>query len=88
MIAHLRSEAKDPDDCIDVMMFAKYLEKIGDHAVNIANWAISRKREKWITSVCFKRSPDDLQMPREVRNRCIYFTSTGNDIDGIDSADD
>ena len=40
VIAHLRSEAKDPDDCIDVMMFAKYLEKIGDHAVNIANWAI------------------------------------------------
>ena len=40
VIAHLRSEAKDPDDCIDAMMFAKYLEKIGDHAVNIANWAI------------------------------------------------
>lgn len=40
VIAHLRSEAKDSDDCIDVMMFAKYLEKIGDHAVNIANWAI------------------------------------------------
>ena len=27
-------------------------------------------------------------MPREVRNRCIYYTSTGNDIDGIDSVDD
>ncbi len=23
-----------------------------------------------------------------MRNRCIYFTSTGNDIDGIDSVDD
>ena len=29
-----------------------------------------------------KRSPDDLQMPHEVRNRCIYFTSTGNIISG------
>lgn len=40
VIAHLKSEVKDPDDCIDVMMLAKYLEKIGDHAVNIASWAI------------------------------------------------
>ncbi|MBQ8310912.1 MAG: phosphate signaling complex protein PhoU [Clostridia bacterium] len=26
--------------CIDLLMIAKYLEKIGDHAVNIADWVI------------------------------------------------
>ena len=24
--------------CIDIMMIAKYLERIGDHATNIAEW--------------------------------------------------
>lgn len=31
------------DICIDMMMIAKYLEKIGDHAVNIAEWEIFRE---------------------------------------------
>lgn len=26
------------EDCIDLMMIAKYFERIGDHAVNIAEW--------------------------------------------------
>ena len=30
------------DLSIDVMMIAKYLEKVGDHAVNIADWEIFR----------------------------------------------
>jgi len=32
-----------PDVCVDIMMIAKYLEKIGDHAVNIAEWEIFRE---------------------------------------------
>lgn len=35
--------AKKPDDgefALDILMIAKYLERIGDHAVNIAQWVI------------------------------------------------
>ncbi len=39
----LKREAKDADMCIDAMMLAKYLEKIGDHAVNIGEWTIFRE---------------------------------------------
>ena len=34
---------KNPEDgeyALDLMMIAKYFEKIGDHAVNIANWVL------------------------------------------------
>lgn len=34
-----RSEA-DSEYAIDLLMIAKYLERIGDHAVNIANWVL------------------------------------------------
>ena len=33
-------EGEDTDDCVDVLMMAKHLEKIGDHAVNVAEWAV------------------------------------------------
>lgn len=43
IIRFLREEAFPADECIDVMMIAKYLEKIGDHAVNIAQWECFRE---------------------------------------------
>lgn len=38
IIKMLKNDTKHVDDCIDVMMIAKYLERIGDHAVNICEW--------------------------------------------------
>ena len=43
LIRSLKREVKDADECIDVLMLAKYLEKIGDHAVNICEWEIFRE---------------------------------------------
>ncbi len=42
VIAGLRAESENADAYIDMMMLAKYLEKIGDHAENIAKWQIFR----------------------------------------------
>lgn len=43
LIQHIRENTQDTDDCIDVLMLAKYLEKMGDHAVNIGDWTIFRE---------------------------------------------
>lgn len=43
LIELLKRDAKDADDCIDVLMVVKYLEKIGDHAVNIGQWAVFKE---------------------------------------------
>ena len=40
LIEHLKQGTADPDNCIDILMIAKYLEKIGDHAVNEGEWEI------------------------------------------------
>lgn len=36
----LKNEKIDPNEAIYVLMVAKYIERIGDHAVNIAEWII------------------------------------------------
>ena len=40
IIKHIRQNTQDADECMDILMLAKYLEKIGDHAENIGNWTI------------------------------------------------
>ena len=39
-IAHIRSGTADGEQAVDLLMVAKYFERIGDHAVNIAEWVI------------------------------------------------
>lgn len=38
IVRFLRKGEFPEDECIDIMMIAKYLEKIGDHAVAVAEW--------------------------------------------------
>lgn len=38
IVLELKKETKYIDDCVDILMTAKYLERIGDHAVNICEW--------------------------------------------------
>ncbi len=40
LVKQLKSDAAGVDDCIDALMLAKYLEKIGDHAVNVGEWEL------------------------------------------------
>ena len=40
IIVHLGRPEADSEYAIDLLMIAKYLERIGDHAVNIANWVL------------------------------------------------
>lgn len=40
LIEQLRSGETDGETLVDLLMIVKYLEKIGDHAVNIAGWVI------------------------------------------------
>ena len=40
MMDAIRTQSLDADRVVDNLMVAKYLEKMGDHAVNIAQWAI------------------------------------------------
>ena len=38
LTALIVEDSYNGESCIDLMMIAKYLERIGDHAVNIAEW--------------------------------------------------
>lgn len=40
IIVHFSKPGADSENAIDLLMIAKYLERIGDHAVNIANWVL------------------------------------------------
>ena len=51
LIALIVEDSRNGEFCLDLMMIAKYLERIGDHAVNIAEWV-----EYFITGV---RKQDD-----------------------------
>lgn len=42
IINGLKKESGKEDEYIDMLMIAKYLEKIGDHGVNIAKWQLFR----------------------------------------------
>ena len=43
LLQDIRTQDPDADKVVDFLMMAKYLEKIGDHGVNIAQWAIFQK---------------------------------------------
>lgn len=40
LIATLLSDSSLASECLDLLMIAKYFERIGDHAVNIAEWVL------------------------------------------------
>jgi phosphate transport system protein len=40
LIALINSNPENGDQAIDLIMIAKYFERIGDHAGNIADWVI------------------------------------------------
>ncbi len=40
MMDAIRNHTMSPDDVVDYLMVAKYLEKIGDHAENIGEWTV------------------------------------------------
>lgn len=40
LVKELKRDGSDADGCVDALMTAKYLEKIGDHGGNIGQWEI------------------------------------------------
>ena len=40
LIERIRKDSASAEQAMDLMMVAKYFERIGDHAVNIAEWVI------------------------------------------------
>ena len=40
LTALIRADASSAGTALDLLMIAKYLERIGDHAVNVAEWVL------------------------------------------------
>ena len=40
LVALVRTNQDMAEGALDLLMIAKYLERIGDHAVNVAEWVI------------------------------------------------
>ena len=40
LIEMIAARPQSSEDAIDLLMIAKYFERIGDHAVNIAEWVV------------------------------------------------
>ena len=36
----MQDDIDEPESLVDVLMIAKYLERIGDHAENVAEWVV------------------------------------------------
>lgn len=53
LVEIIRSDNEYGADCVDLLMIAKYLERIGDHATNIAEWVeysitgVHKNAEQW-----------------------------------------
>ena len=43
LITCLKEGKKNPDACVDLLMIAKYLERSGDHTVNISEWEVFKE---------------------------------------------
>ena len=44
MTSELKNDNIDPNEAIYILMVAKYFKRVGDHAVNIAQWIIFMAR--------------------------------------------
>lgn len=56
LIELIRTDSDNGEQAIDLLMIAKYFERIGDHAENIAEWvefSITGKHEKTETGISF-----------------------------------
>lgn len=53
MTNELKNDKIDPNEAIYVLMVAKYIERIGDHAVNIAQWIIFMVRGEHKNTLLF-----------------------------------
>ncbi len=52
LIELLKKENSDNVTCLDILMVAKYLERIGDHAVNISEWVVYAIEGKKMNNYC------------------------------------